>query len=177
MAVSRVHTSDKAQESPLIQSRLIKYHKQHLNPLDPDFILDQHQIVLTHIYQPSEHATFFPENMNEKMLTPYLSVVKKVRKKLLDLSLFSDSPQKFTKSIIGWDSSFMQVFLKSVKQPTNGHWPKQYLVGRGYNYGLQLHWQTISLGTPNSSEYTGTPISLIWGRFLRFTFAYLSDVR
>ena len=42
MALSRVYTSAKVQQSPLIQSSLTQYQIKHFHLLDPFFYLDWH---------------------------------------------------------------------------------------------------------------------------------------
>ena len=50
------------------------------------------------------------ENVKKKQ-QPYLAILEKVRKKFQNLSCYLNLHQKLTGSILGWDSSTVQVFF------------------------------------------------------------------
>lgn len=92
MALSRVNTSFKTQQPPLIQSSLlqsvIQSNKTHLNLLEQDFWLDPNILVLINIYQPPKKHFFhiwihalYPEKLKMIFKKARCHYVKESKKK------------------------------------------------------------------------------------------------
>lgn len=87
MALSRVKTSFKTQQPPLIQSSLlqsvIQPNKTNLNLLEQDFCLDLNKLVLINIYQSPKigiHA-LFPDKLKKIFKKARCHYVKESQKK------------------------------------------------------------------------------------------------
>ena len=93
---SMKHTPKQRPNSPLM--------KPHLNP--PDLGFELHEIAQTHRFQWPEYARFVSIKIHKWEIGENLTILKKVKNKILDLPLCLNPSQNEVCSFLAWVPSF-----------------------------------------------------------------------